>query len=380
MGEGKVRGVITGAFLLAFGAGGAWAQQGGNTQVACTVAGCKEITLEKPRYSDASAFSVQQVWSVVNNILAVSGLLPNFQVVETDEVGNAAAVIIDGERYLAFNPEWLRQYEADPNARWQLLGVMAHEVGHHLQGHTLTGEGSRPPTELEADEYAGFILAALGANLTEAQSLWSTLPTEGSVTHPPQHQRLAAVERGWLRRQGQAPVVATPAVPAAKPPAPQDPPPPSWATRNCTGLTAVSRRAELCFTSVLPSQGSNSYGPRNVLDGNHRTAWVEGARGQGVGEAFTLIFDDPTVINRWSLRNGYAKSDRTYTRNSRVRELRLTFSNGRQTHFTLDDTPDWQGTSALSEYGAVSWITFEIMDVYPGTHYQDTAITELAFE
>ncbi|WP_050605076.1 hypothetical protein [Ruegeria sp. 6PALISEP08] len=143
-------------------------------------------------------------------------MVPNYQVVETDEVGNAAAVIIDGERYLAFNPEWLAQYEADPNARWQLYGVMAHEVGHHLQGHTITGTGSRPPTELEADEYAGFILAALGANLEEAQSLWATLPAEGSVTHQPQHQRLAAVERGWLRRKGQPPATATP---AAQPPA-----------------------------------------------------------------------------------------------------------------------------------------------------------------
>ncbi|SLN60405.1 hypothetical protein TRL7639_03335 [Falsiruegeria litorea R37] len=371
---------ITGAFLLALGAGSAWAQQGGNTQVACTVSGCKEITLQKPRYNDASAFSVQQVWSVVNNILAVSGLLPNFQVVETGEVGNAAAIIIDGERYLAFNPDWLAQYETDPNGRWQLLGVMAHEVGHHLQGHTLTGEGSRPPTELEADEYAGFILAALGANLTEAQSLWATLPAEGSVTHPPRHQRLAAIERGWLRRQGQTPVVAAPAVPVAKPAAPKHPPPPGWAMRNCTGVTAVNRRAELCFTSVLASQSGNSYGPRNVTDGNHRTAWVEGAQGQGIGEAFTIVFNEPVLINRWSLRNGYAKSNKTYTRNSRVRELRLKFSNGKQTHFTMDDTPDWQGTSALSEYGPVSWITFEIMDVYPGTHYQDTAITELAFD
>jgi len=70
-----------GAFLLALGAGNGWADQGQNTQVACTVSGCKEISLQKPRYSDASAFSVQQVWGVVNNILAVSGLLPNLLIV-----------------------------------------------------------------------------------------------------------------------------------------------------------------------------------------------------------------------------------------------------------------------------------------------------------
>ncbi len=365
------------AFALAVIAGGVRADETAQSQVACTVEGCKEISLQKPRYSDASAFSVQQVWGVVDEILSVSGLLPNFQVVETYEVGNAAAVILGEERFLAFNPDWLAQYEADPNAYWQLYGVIAHEVGHHLQGHTITEGGSRPPTELEADEYAGFVLAALGATLIEAQSLWATLPPEGSSTHPPQHQRLAAVERGWIRRKGQAPADTTPAV---QPPEPAAPPPPRWAMGSCTGVAVLGSWADLCFSSVLAAQGSNRYGPSSATDGDHQTAWVEGASGQGVGEAFVLVFDEPTQVDTWSLRNGYAKSQKSFSRNSRVRKLRLTFSDGRQTFFTLDDTPDWQSTSALAKYGPVSWILFEITDVYPGTHYEDTAITELNFD
>ncbi len=365
---------VAGAFLLALAAGRVLAE---DQQVVCTVEGCKEITLQKPRFSESSAFSVQQVWGVVDSILAVSGLLPNFEVLETTEVDNAAAVIFEEQRYLAFNPDWLSQYEADPNAHWQLYGVIAHEVGHHLQGHTIIEGGSRPPTELEADEYAGFVLAALGANLTQAQSLWETLPAQGSATHPPRHQRLAAVERGWLRRNGQAPSTATP---TAEPPAPEVPPPPGWLMNSCTGISVAGQWADLCFSSVLKAQGSNSYGPRNVTDQDHRTAWVEGAPGHGYGEAFVLAFDSPTQINRWAIRNGYAKSERTFIRNSRVRELKLSFSNGSTTSFTIDDTSDWQETSALANYGAVSWVVFEITDVYPGTHYQDTAITELVFE
>ena len=179
------------------------AQDTQQSQVVCDIGGCSEILLPKPHYSDANAFSIQQIWAVVNEIMQISGLMPNFQVVETEKVDNAAAVIIDGERYLAFNSDWLNRYKSDPDTHWQLYGVMAHEVGHHLQGHTITDSGSRPPTELEADEYAGFTLAALGANLREAQSLWATLSESGSVTHPPRHQRMAAVERGWIRRMGQ---------------------------------------------------------------------------------------------------------------------------------------------------------------------------------
>ncbi len=194
------------------------AQDTTQPQVVCNISGCSEIVLPKPHYSDANAFSVQQIWTVVTEIIQVSGLLPNFQVVETDEVDNAAAIIIDGERYLAFNSDWLDSYKSKSDMHWQLYGVMAHEVGHHLQGHTITEGGSRPPTELEADEYAGFTLAALGANLRQAQSLWATLSESGSVTHPPRHQRLAAVERGWIRRMGQTQGTLPPAVKVPPPP------------------------------------------------------------------------------------------------------------------------------------------------------------------
>lgn len=176
-----------------------------DTQVVCNIGGCSEITLPKPRYSNANAFSVQQIWTVVNEIIQVSGLLPNFQVVETDKVDNAAAVIIDGERYLAFNSDWLDSYKSNSDMHWQLYGVMAHEVGHHLQGHTITDRGSKPPTELEADEYAGFTLAALGADLRQAQSLWATLSESGSVTHPgisgwPQSNAVGC--GAWVRHKG----------------------------------------------------------------------------------------------------------------------------------------------------------------------------------
>ena len=364
---------ITGALWLALIAGNGWADDQHPPQVVCTVDGCKEITLQKPRFGDANAFSVQQVWGVVDTILAVSGLLPNFQVVETYDVANAAAVIIDEERFLAFNPDWLAQYESDPNARWQLYGVIAHEIGHHLQGHTITAEGSRPPTELEADEYAGFVLAALGASLTEAQSLWATLPPEGSSTHPPQHQRLAAVERGWLRRNGSPAAEETPVARTV-------PPLPDWLQSSCTVTYVSGQRAKLCFSSVLEGQGSSSYEPENTLDRDHRTAWVEGASGDGIGEAFALAFDEPTTIQRWGMRNGYAKSDKTFTRNGRVRKMQIAFSNGGGTVFTIDDTPDWQETTALAKYGPVDWVVFGITEVFPGTRYEDTAITELSFD
>lgn len=372
---------LIGALWIGMTATGATAQNTAEKQVVCGISGCRESIIPKPRYSEANAFSVQQVWIVVDNILAVSGLLPNFQVVETDEVDNAAAIIIEGQRYLAFNAEWMAQYDTAAETHWELYGVMAHEVGHHLQGHTITGNGSRPPTELEADEYAGFTLSALGATLTEAQSLWVTLDERGSVTHPPRHQRLAAVERGWLRRQRQVPG-GNPARPASQVPEASvvSLPVPFSATQECVPVTSGDFAATMCMSSVLPPQGSNSHGPNNATDDNSQTAWVEAASGQGIGEFITFIFNQPQRLTTLSIRNGHSKSNRIYSRNSRVRRLRISASNGKRIGLVLEDIAEWQVNDVLADLGKVSWIKLEIEQVYPGSQYQDTALTEIWVE
>lgn len=77
---------------------------------------------------------------------------------------------------------------------------MAHEIGHHLQGHTLVPGGSRPPSELEADDFSGFTLYQMGAELEDAQKAMATFgDPNGSATHPPRDQRLVAIEKGWDR-------------------------------------------------------------------------------------------------------------------------------------------------------------------------------------
>ena len=81
----------------------------------------------------------------------------------------------------------------------------------------------------------------------------------------------------------------------------------------------------------------------------------------------------PSVIE---LVNGYAKSDDIYTKNSRVRLLELSNSQGEQITLTLDDTQDWQ-TIKLPPMQKSSWLALTIRGVYPGSKYQDTAISEL---
>lgn len=341
-------------------------------QVTCTMFGCETTSIEISPFAATDNFTVDQVWNVVNDILGVSGLAPNFQVVATEEVGNAAAIVIEEARYLAFNPNWMKRYREDANAKWTLYAIMAHEVGHHLQGHTLSKTGSKPPTELEADEYAGFTLAALGADLSEAQSLFATLPESGSATHPPRHQRLQAVQRGWERRAGRAAPAANPAPAPATMHVQRE----ISVGETCQNVSYSGAPARVCVSSALPPQGSNRYYMEQAFDGNRSTAWVEGASGHGIGEYMVIEFSRATQLSKASFINGYAKSDRTFSRNSRVRQLHITASDGTDIMLNLSDHSDLQSTS-LAAMRPVTWLRFAIADVFAGTHYTDTAITEL---
>jgi hypothetical protein len=345
-------------------------------QIACTMMGCEKVNIEVSDFAGANSFSVQEVWSVVNDILSVSGLAPNFQVIETEDVGNASAVIIKEQRYLAFNPVWMNTYKGKPDSRWQLYAVMAHEVGHHLQGHTILAGGSRPPTELEADEYAGFTLAALGASLAQAQALFNTLSTQGSATHPPRHQRLDAVQRGWERQRG----TAAPA-PAAQNPAPnqrQVARAPAVNGETCYNMQLTLGNAQVCASSTLNQQKSNTYGLTNLFDGDRNTAWVEGAPGNGEGQQISVSFDAPVTINEIVLINGYAKSSKSFNDNARIQNLSIQSSTNISGDIALLDQSQDQSYT-IKGLENVEWITFGIGSVYPGAKWQDTAISEIRF-
>jgi tetratricopeptide (TPR) repeat protein len=78
------------------------------------------------------------------------------------------------------------------------VSIFAHEIGHHLCGHTLDVLGSRPDKELEADRFSGFVMYKLGATLEQAQAAMVALGNPSYVsTHPPLVNRLAAIRNGW---------------------------------------------------------------------------------------------------------------------------------------------------------------------------------------
>lgn len=150
-------------------------------------------------YGNTQFSSSVEAASMVRELIETTGLLPNF-VVQEGPVPNASAMVRGSDRFIVYNPSWMQQAEAAAGSRWAIYQVMAHEIGHHLQGHTIQPGGSRPPIELEADEFSGWVLGRLGAPLDETLSLWSANPNApGSMTHPPAAQRINAIQRGWQR-------------------------------------------------------------------------------------------------------------------------------------------------------------------------------------
>ncbi|MAD15535.1 MAG: hypothetical protein CL579_05565 [Alteromonadaceae bacterium] len=135
----------------------------------------------------------------VREIIDASGLSPNF-VVRANSVPNAAAMVRGSQRYIEYNPNFIRQLKQAGGTNWAVYSVLAHEVGHHLQGHTLDGQGSRPNIELEADEYSGFILARMGATKEEAFVAMEKFGSDiRSSTHPAKSERLTAISKGYER-------------------------------------------------------------------------------------------------------------------------------------------------------------------------------------
>lgn len=140
---------------------------------------------------------------VIGKILSVVGLKPNFEV-RAANVPNAAAVILKNKRYILYNPKFISQINYASGNDWAGISIIAHEIGHHLNGHTLQSGGSRPDLELEADEFSGFVLNKLGANKTDAQAAMAVAASQkSSHTHPAKKDRLLAISDGWNNANGQ---------------------------------------------------------------------------------------------------------------------------------------------------------------------------------
>ena len=145
----------------------------------------------------------------LNRILYVTGATPNFTLIECDKINNAVAVTYKGERYILYDKEFLSLVSKNSSS-WSNTFILAHEVGHHINGHTKDiALGSilskqeleeQRKQELEADYYAGFVLSKLRASLSLTTAAINIIGSQGDdrfSTHPDRNKRIEAITRGW---------------------------------------------------------------------------------------------------------------------------------------------------------------------------------------
>ncbi|MEO1713831.1 MAG: hypothetical protein AAFU60_10920, partial [Bacteroidota bacterium] len=165
-----------------------------NPDACCSYYG--ETIPENQIYSFSSSSEAEDI---VKRIVDVVGLKPNFEI-KAGNVPNALATIQNGQRLILYSQNFMLKINNSTGTNWAGISILAHEIAHHLQGHTIEGSGSRPELELEADEWSGFALAKLGATLEEAQKAVETHSSHyGSRTHPPKSARLEAIAVGWAK-------------------------------------------------------------------------------------------------------------------------------------------------------------------------------------
>ncbi|MGE0589564.1 MAG: hypothetical protein AB7O48_13390 [Cyclobacteriaceae bacterium] len=138
-------------------------------------------------------------------------------------------------------------------------------------------------------------------------------------------------------------------------------------------------------SSFLPAQGEHTYVPKNAYDFDIQTAWVEGKEDFGIRESISFHFREfraEEPLTSVTIYNGYHRDAKSWEQNSRVKALSVLVNGEPIAMLNLRDTMQGQkfGLRVAPQGDNPIQITFEIVDVYPGAKWKDTAITQIIFD
>lgn len=138
-------------------------------------------------------------------------------------------------------------------------------------------------------------------------------------------------------------------------------------------------------SSFLPTQGQHTYVPKNAYDFDIQTAWVEGKEDFGIGESISFHFSkfrEEEPLTAVTIYNGYHRDVKSWEQNSRVKAFKVFVNGIPVAMLNLKDTMEGQkfNLSVAPQGDNPIQVAFEIVEVYPGTKWKDTAITQLIFD
>jgi hypothetical protein len=142
--------------------------------------------------------SVYEAQAILKNMLDSIKWKENFNVREQNGIQNAYATIINKVRWIIYDNNFLEDLDSYTSTKWASVSVLAHEMGHHYYNHVISGSGSTPPKEIEADAFSGYVMEKLGASLQQSVAAMQAIASDqASSTHPGKKDRVDAIIRGW---------------------------------------------------------------------------------------------------------------------------------------------------------------------------------------
>jgi hypothetical protein len=154
-------------------------------------------------------------------------------------------------------------------------------------------------------------------------------------------------------------------------------PPPSAEPRERRLHPALVEASSFLFNDWNKFQ--ENYHPLYIGDDDATTAWVEGAKGPGVGEWVRLrvtAMQGATKV-RLRLRNGYQKSEHLYKANARARTVTVVLLPSQvKLEHELADAQGWQELVVTQPSGPLEAVEIRIQSVYPGNRYEDLCLSD----
>lgn len=178
----------------------------------------------------------------------------------------------------------------------------------------------------------------------------------------------------------------------------------------CGELCALDGSTDISASSELASSDER-YSARNLGYPCRDTVWAEGVSGYGIGESISIAGNykygdtwtgdgsvyflegdlEPDIRDGYMryteicVVNGYAKNQKSWKENGRVKEMLLYVEDKPYAYLELEDTiyPQYFSlpiNDIKTAEGVTIHFKFVIEDVYPGTKYEDTCLTGLEVE
>ncbi|MBO5144296.1 MAG: VWA domain-containing protein [Lachnospiraceae bacterium] len=141
------------------------------------------------------------------------------------------------------------------------------------------------------------------------------------------------------------------------------------------------KRERVSNSAIMEIEASSSrqgYPLENAFDSDDDTMWAEGVRGNGIGEYIRISLDEAHELNGISIRNGNRNNSDDYEKYGRIKIIQVTFSDGSQRQFELDDNYYEPCQVNFINPVRTDSLKIEILDVYEGTTYQDTCIAGIS--